>query len=152
MFRTEIKGEKKCGCREVWLFALLPFLKMCILSLDSSTLPSSSMTPGKVRRVPDTAGTLTAATRLWKRTSGRCRPPSEAASGSSISVCWIDQRTGEEEEPLWRAAAARPFSPKNRHPSTHRRVPSPLRPVTENREWFLPVVLVRPTQGEKKKL
>lgn len=97
---------------------------MCILSLDSSTLPSSSMTPGKVRRVPDTAGTLTAATRLWKRTSGRCRPPSEASCGSPISVCWIDQRTGEEEELLWRVILLH----------------LPLRPGTENREWFLPVV------------
>lgn len=104
---------------------------MCILSLDSSTLPSSSMTPGKVRRVPDIAGTLTAATRLWKPTSGRCRPPSEAACGSPISVCWIDRRTGEEVELLWRAAAARPFSPKNRHPPTRRRVPSP----PETRDW-----------------
>lgn len=44
---------------------------MCILSLDSSTLPSASMTPGKVRRAPGRAGELTAATLCWKRTSVR---------------------------------------------------------------------------------
>lgn len=41
-----------------------PFLQMCILSLDSSTLPSASMTPGMARRAADRAGQLTAATLL----------------------------------------------------------------------------------------
>lgn len=46
---------------------------MCILSLDSSTLPSASMTPGKVSREADRAGALTAATLLRERTSACCR-------------------------------------------------------------------------------
>lgn len=95
-------------CSERCVFAFLPFLKICILSLDSSTLPSSSMTPGKVSRVPATAGKLTAATLLWVATSGRCREPSAAACETSISVCGSDPRTGGEEELLWRAAATRP--------------------------------------------
>lgn len=48
----------------------IPFLKMCILSLDSSTLPSASMTPGRLRRAADTSGELTAATPVRRRTSG----------------------------------------------------------------------------------
>lgn len=94
-------------CRERCVFAFQPFLKICILSLDSSTLPSSSMTPGKVSRVPATAGKLTAATLLWMATSGRCREPSASACETSISVRGTDPRTGEEEL-LWRAAATRP--------------------------------------------
>lgn len=48
----------------------IPFLKMCILSLDSSTLPSASMTPGRLRRAAGTSGELTAATPVPRRTSG----------------------------------------------------------------------------------
>lgn len=82
------------------MFAFLPFLKICILSLDSSTLPSSSMTPGKASRVPAPAGKLTAATLLWMATSGRRREPSAAAAcEASIGVCGSDPRTGEEELP-----------------------------------------------------
>lgn len=138
--------RKYCRWREKCVFAFLPFLKICILSLDSSTLPSSSMTPGKVRRVPGTAGKLTAATLLWKPTWDRCRYPSAAACETSISVCGTDPRTGEEEL-LWRAAATRPCAQTNCHPSRDRCVPSPLRPVTENnRKWFLLTGIIRPTQ------
>lgn len=104
------------------------------------------MTPGKVRRVPGTAGKLTAATLLWKPTWDRCRYPSAAACETSISVCGTDPRTGEEEL-LWRAAATRPCAQTNCHPSRDRCVPSPLRPVTENnRKWFLLTGIIRPTQ------
>lgn len=99
----------------------LPFLKICILSLDSSTLPSASMIPGKVRRAPGSAGELTAATLLWTPTTGwwlTGKPVSSTAvGGGQARFGWsmwgrrITPRTGEVE-PLWRAAAPRPSSYK----------------------------------------
>lgn len=87
---------------------IIPFLKMCILSLDSSTLPSASMTPGRLRRAAGTSGELTAATLVRRRTSGGevsrrlavC--PAVCRDGlplSSIARCAVS-RTGEEEERL----------------------------------------------------
>lgn len=84
---------------------------MCILSLDSSTLPSASITPGKVRRAAATAGEHTAATLLWKLQSDRC-PPADFASSpaarcglpvlrSSICVCSSDAHTAHR----WRRAS-----------------------------------------------
>lgn len=59
---------------------------MCILSLDSSTLPSASMTPGKVSREADRAGALTAATLLRGGISACCRL---MLPGSSLTVSGV---------------------------------------------------------------
>lgn len=89
---------------------------MCILSLDSSTLPSASMTPGKVRRAPGRAGELSAAILLWRQTPAR-RLSGELASSSAICralpppsilrACSFTLRAGEGDL-LWRAATTEP--------------------------------------------
>lgn len=74
---------------------------MCILSLDSSTLPSESMTPGKVSREADRAGELTEATLLLlrQRTSGTRLPGlrSSAAGWRSGSPPWPSRPSMRDE-------------------------------------------------------
>ena len=107
---------------------------MCILSLDSSTLPSASITPGKVRRAAATAGEHTAATLLWKRTSDRCPPADFASSpaarrvlpvlGSSICASRGDAHPAHR----WRRASTELQQTHCCHLPTHdrsRRFPSP---------------------------
>lgn len=65
------------------VFCHVPFLKMCIRSLHASTLPSASMTPGRVSRAAARAGELTAATLLCGRTSAGWSP-AEWPSGPDV--------------------------------------------------------------------
>lgn len=108
-------GKRNQSCLRL-IFIPLPFLKMCILSRDSSTLPSASMTPGKARRAPGRAGELSAAILPRRQTSVR-RVHGELASSSAICralpppsilrACSFTPRTGERDL-LWRAATTEP--------------------------------------------
>lgn len=103
----------------------IPFLKMCILSLDSSTLPSASMTPGRLRRAAGTSGELTAATPVRRRTSGGevfrrlavcpavCRdglPPSSIARGPRCRA-QVKKRSVSEPSPATQAGCHPPARP-----------------------------------------
>lgn len=100
----ECQDTKKVFSCEI-LVINVPFLKMCIRSLDSSTLPSASMTPGRVSRAADWAGELTAATFLCRRTadcwlSGVLLSSAAGFSLESIRAC----RTRNPGVHRWRRA------------------------------------------------
>lgn len=99
----------------------IPFLKMYILSLDSSTLPSASMTPGRLRWAAGTSGELTAATPVRRRTSGGevsrrlavCRdglPLSSIARGPRCRA-QVKKRSVSEPSPATRADCHPPARP-----------------------------------------
>lgn len=83
----------------------LPFLKTCALSLDSSTLPSASMTPGKGSRAVARAGQLTGATALWGWTSFWSCP---AVCPEPTSVIWSIRAHVSRSHNVGRYRGARP--------------------------------------------
>lgn len=87
----------------------IPFLKMCILSLDSSTLPSASMTPGNASRAVGISGehhSVSTAAVLGRSWGGWAlsRQPAvscDALHSSSFMLCLPRKNVVWDEQCLW---------------------------------------------------